>query len=109
MTKIVQVAIDDILFDPEGISEMLTDCLSRQRKVRLAGACAVDDILIVSFEDCSRRRESRIVLAPFSSDGAENMIGEIVQRYENGFSLRSSFMAGDRLWGMFECSPADED
>ena len=76
MNKIVRVAIDDILFDPEEISEMLTECLHRHRKMRLAGACGLRDVLIVSFEETSVRQDSRLVLAPFRGPGPdENFFG----------------------------------
>lgn len=108
MNKIVRVAIDDILFDPEEISEMLTDCLYRHRKMRLAGACGLRDVLIVSFEETSVRQDSRLVLAPFRGPGPDDISAEITQRYERGFSLRSSFRAGDRVWALFEV-PADPE
>ena len=49
MNKIVQINIDDIVIDPEAISEMLTECLKRRRMVRLAGACDIGGVLIASF------------------------------------------------------------
>ena len=41
MIKIVRIPFDDILFDPEEVGEMLTACQRRQRKMRLAGAAAL--------------------------------------------------------------------
>ncbi|OQA86172.1 MAG: hypothetical protein BWY31_01508 [Lentisphaerae bacterium ADurb.Bin242] len=102
MNKIVQVDIEDIIFDPEDVGSMLTNCLKRPRKVRLAGACDTGGILVVSFEDSPERSESQIVLAPFPEPGADEIASEISMRYQKGFTLRSSFRAGDSLWGLFE-------
>lgn len=41
MNKIVQINVDDIVIDPEAMSDMLTECLKRRRMVRLAGACDI--------------------------------------------------------------------
>ena len=51
MNKIVQINVDDIVIDPEAMSDMLTECLKRRRMVRLAGACDIGGVLIASFED----------------------------------------------------------
>ena len=102
MNKIVQVDIEDIVFDPEEVGNMLTNCLKRPRKVRLAGACDADGILVVSFEDSEERSESKIVLAPFAELGADDIASEISLRYQKGFTLRSSFRAGNTLWGLYE-------
>ncbi len=102
MNKIVQVDIEDIVFDPEEVGEMLTNCLKRPRKVRLAGACDAGGVLIVSFEDSEERSESAIVLAPFPELGADEIASEITLRYQKGFTLRSSFRSGDVLWGFYE-------
>ena len=34
MNKIVQINVDDIVIDPEAMSDMLTECLKRRRMVR---------------------------------------------------------------------------
>lgn len=102
MNKIVQVDIEDIVFDPEDIGNMLTNCLKRPHKVRLAGACDAGGILVVSFEDSPERSDSKIVLAPFQDPGVDDIATEISLRYQKGYSLRSSFRAGDSLWGLFE-------
>lgn len=102
MLKTVQISIDDILFDPDGTSEMLTDCLRRHRKQRFLGLCQADDTVIVTFEDSRIRNENELVLAPFRNQGADQITAEIADRYDNGFTLRASFRADDKLWGLFE-------
>lgn len=102
MLKTVQILLDDILFDPEGVSQMLTDCLRRHRKQRLLGVCQAEDTLIVTFTESAIRNENTLVLAPFRSQGADSVTAEIAERYENNFILRASFTAGDQLWGLFE-------
>ena len=102
MTKIVRVPFDDILFDPESVGEMLTGCQRRQRKMRYAGACAADELLIVLFEEVPFRSESRLVLAPLRSAGADEVSAEILDRYEHGYTLRSSFRIRKQVWALFE-------
>ena len=102
MLKTVQISMEDILFDAEGVSQMLTDCLRRHRKQCLLGVCQTDDTLIVTFEESSIRNENELVLAPFRSQGTDAVTAEIADRYENGFTLRASFALEDKLWGLFE-------
>ena len=102
MLKTVQIALEDILFDAEGVSRMLTDCLRRHRKQRLLGVCQAGDTLIVTFEESSVRNENEIVIAPFRSQGVDPVTAEIADRYEHGFILRASFTVEEKLWGLFE-------
>ena len=105
MIKIVRVPFDDILFDPEEVGEMLTACQRRQRRMRLAGAAAGDRTLIVLFEDTSVRSDTEIVIAPLKNAGPDEVSAEISERYEHGFTLRSSFRIRDKVWALFELSP----
>ena len=105
MIKIVRVPFDDILFDPEEVGEMLTACQRRQRKMRFAGAAAGDRTLVVLFEDASVRPDTEIVLAPLKNTGSDEMSAELSERYEHGFTLRSSFRIRDKVWALFELSP----
>ena len=107
MNKIVQLNIDDIVFDPEAMGEMLTDCLKRRRIVRLAGACDIGGILIISFEDSPVRIKSELIFAPFADASCDGVSSEISTRYASGFSLRSSFRHGDTIWGLFELTDQD--
>ena len=105
MIKIVRVPFDDILFDPEEVGEMLTACQRRQRKMRFAGAAAADRTLVVLFEDALVRPDTEIVLAPLKNTGSDEMSAELSERYEHGFTLRSSFRIRDKVWALFELSP----
>lgn len=107
MNKIVQINIDDIVLDPEAMGEMLTDCLKRRRMVRLAGACDIGGMLIVSFEDSPVRVKSELVFAPFADTSCDGVSSEISSRYTSGFSLRSSFRHVDAVWGLFEQTEAN--
>ena len=102
MIKIVRVPFDDILFDPEAVGEMLTACQRRQRKMRLAGAAAGDRTLIVLFEDTPVRPDTEIVIAPLKNTGSDEVSAEISERYEHGFTLRSSFRIKKQTWAVFE-------
>lgn len=102
MTKIVRISFDEILIDPEAAGEMLTGCQQRHRKMKFVGACASDDVLIVLFEDAPFRSESRLVLAPLRSVGADDVSAEIQDRYEHGYDLRSSFRIRKQIWALFE-------
>ena len=102
MNKTVCVPFDDILFDPDAAGEMLTACQRRRRKMRYAGACAADDMLIVLFEEVPFREESRLVLAPLRNVDPEGIIAEISDRYEHGHTLRSSFRIKKQTWALFE-------
>ena len=105
MIKIVRVPFDDILFDPEEAGEMLTGCQRRQRKMRLAGAAAADRSLVVLFEDTAVRPDTEIVIAPLKNTGSDEVSAEISDRYEHGFTLRSTFRIRDKVWALFELSP----
>lgn len=102
MNKIVQINVDDIVIDPEAMSDMLTECLKRRRMVRLAGACDIGGVLIASFEDSPVRVKSEFVFAPFMDASCDGVSAEICSRYNSGFSLRASFRSGDTVWGLFE-------
>ena len=102
MIKIVRVPFDDILFDPEAAGEMLTGCLRRHRRMRYAGTCVSDDDLIVLFEEIPFKSDSRIVLAPFRNVDPEGITAEIQDRYEHGYTLRSSFRIRKKTWAVFE-------
>ena len=102
MTKIVRIPFDDILFDPEEAGDLLTGCQQRHRKMRFAGACASDDVLIVLFEEVHSRVESKIVLAPFRSADPDEISAELQDRYEHGYTLRSSFSMQSRTWAIYE-------
>lgn len=102
MIKIVRVPFDDILFDPEEVGEMLTRCQRRHRKMRFAGAGASDQVLFVLFEETACPSESRIVLAPFKNAGSDEISAEITERYEHGYTLRSSFRIQSRSWAVYE-------
>ncbi len=105
MIKFVRVPFDDILFDPEEVGEMLTACPRRQRKMRFAGAAAGDRSLVVLFEDTVVRPDTEIVLAPLKNTAPDELSAEISERYEHGFTLRSSFRIRDKVWALFELSP----
>ncbi len=102
MNKIVQINVDDIVIDPQGMSEMLTDCLKRTRTVRLAGLCDIGGVLIASFEDSPVRIKTEFVFAPFSDVSGDGVSAEVVSRYNSGFSLRGSFRSGEIVWGLWE-------
>ena len=105
MIKFVRVPFDDILFDPEEVGEMLTACQRRQRKMRFAGAAAGDRSLVVLFEDAVVRPDTEIVLAPLKNTAPDELSAEISERYEHGFTLRSSFRIRDKAWALYELSP----
>lgn len=102
MMKIVQINAEDILLDPEGTGEMLTDCLKRSRKMKYSGACECNGILMVLFEESAERVKSSLVLAPLAEDGTDRLCAELSERRQNGFLLRNSFRVKDQLWGLFE-------
>ena len=62
-------------------------------------------MLVVLFEDASVRSDTEIVLAPLKNTGADEVSAEISERYEHGFTLRSSFRIRDKVWALFELSP----
>lgn len=101
MNKLVQINKEDIIFDPEGVSIMLTECLKRKKCCTLAGGCDLYSTLIVSFEPCEKRCKGKVVLAPIAGEGTQEVCASLAQRYASGFSLRSSFQINDSLWGLF--------
>jgi len=102
MTKTVRIAFDEILIDPEAVGEMLTGCQQRHRKMKLVGACASDEVLFVLFEEVPFRSESRLVLAPLRAVDPDGIGAEILDRYEHGYALRSSFRIRKQIWALFE-------
>ena len=102
MNKIVQVAKEDVIFDPDSIGKMLTSVMRRKKTFSLAGCCEVENILIISFEPACEAPEYSIVLSPVKGEGADEVASMISARSVNGFILRGSFHIGEELWGLFE-------
>lgn len=102
MLKQVRLSFDDILFDPEEASDLLTNCMCRRRKMRFVGAGAADNVLIALFEDTITGSDSKLVLAPFKSSDPDTVGMEISERYERNYLLRSSFRIKSRVWALYE-------
>lgn len=102
MNKIVQVAKEDVIFDPESIGNMLTSVMRRKHTMILAGCCEVESTLIVSYEPTEEIPSFEVVLAPVKGEGADEVSAVLAARSVSGFVLRGSFHIGEKLWGLFE-------
>ena len=99
MNKIVQINVDDIVIDPEAMSDMLTECLKRRRMVRLAGACDIGGVLIASFEDSPVRVKSEFVFAPFM-DASCDVMAMVVTGPPNDSSPSFPVNSSPMTWKM---------
>lgn len=103
MNKIVHIAKEDVIFDPESVGKMLTSVMRRKHSCTLAGCCEVESTLIVSFEPALEAPHYTIVLSPVKGEGADEVSAAISTRSASGFILRGSFHVGEEeLWGLFE-------
>lgn len=105
MNRLLKIHVDEIVSDPAGASETLDSACSHARKMKLAGCCQADDIVIVAFEECARRTRFRHVFARFPDPSEHGLVDEINSRYAFGFTTVASFRARGELWGLFSYDP----
>ena len=102
MNKIIRISVDDIIIDPAGISEMITNACCHQIKMQVSGVCQTgDNILIVLDEEIFCEKQQQYVLAPFESVNINDITGEISSRYFAGFSFVGSLNIKSEKWALF--------
>ena len=110
--KIVRIEVEDILFDPEEASKMLTEACSRNGISRFAaGLCdSGDGTLVIPLE--TARTGTAIPesyrFAPLPDSSFEGISAELQIRHAHGLSLVGTFRLCDGnnlLWGLYARCP----
>ena len=110
--KIVRIEVEDILFDPEEASRMLTEACRRNGIRRFAaGLCdSGDGSLVIPLETV---REEQIIpesyrFAPLPDASFEGVSAELQIRHVHGLSLVGTFRLNSGqylLWGLYARFP----
>ncbi len=103
MNKIIPIAINDILTDAPGCSEMLTHaCIRGNHWVITGGGCGDGVFLAVAEEAAPDAPLLNYRFAPLCVSSATDQIAaEVTERYNAGFSTIALFPAADTLWALF--------
>lgn len=105
MFKIVSLAHEEIIVDPEGAASALTKVLKRNHAFRFNGVCMLEHELLFVFEPSENGEEGvpqEFVLSDLESDGSEDGITAIIShRYFAGYSTLAVFPIDGRMWGLF--------
>ena len=102
MNKIIQINVDDIIIDPAGISEMITNACCHKIRMQVSGVCQTgDNILIVLDEESFCEKEYQYILAPFESGNVNDITGEISSRYFSGFFFVGGLDIKSEKWALF--------
>ena len=108
--KIVGIEIEDILFDPDSESDMITKACFRNGVVRrLTGICdSGDGTIILPLETVKNDVEVPLSyrFAPLPDTSFEGVAAELQVRHAHGLSLLGTFRVDDHtLWGIYARYP----
>jgi hypothetical protein len=101
MNKILKLNTDNIIIDPAGQSEMITDACDHNTKMNVTGVCQSGDYILIVMELEEKFQNLDYVLAPFDSVNIDEIATEISTRYFSGFSCIGSFDVKAKKWGLF--------
>lgn len=101
MNKIIKLNTDNIIIDPAGQSEMITNACNHNTKMNVTGICQSGDYLLVTLEEGEVFQDLEYVLAPFDSVNVDEIGTEISARYFAGFSFQGGFDVKADKWGLF--------
>ena len=104
--KIVRIEVEEILFDPDEESKMLTNaCFRNGISRRITGVCDSGDGTIVLPMETVGTGDSvpaRYRFAPLPDSSFEGVAAELQIRHTHGFSLLGTFRIDDQtLWGLY--------
>lgn len=108
--KIVRIEVEDILFDPDNESLMLTKACFRNGIVRrITGVCdSGDGTIVLPLELVSNDVEVPLSyrFAPLPDSSFEGVAAELQVRHAHGLSLLGTFRGDDQtLWGVYARYP----
>lgn len=105
MFKIVSLAHEEIIIDPESAASALTKALKRNHAFRFNGICMLEHELLFIFEPHEEGEEEephKFILSDLESDGSEDEITSIIaHRFFGGYSTLAIFPINGRMWGLF--------
>ncbi|WP_176014208.1 hypothetical protein [Victivallis sp. Marseille-Q1083] len=104
MFRIIELAIDDIVWDPAGCSAVVTEaCAGRNRRCwTVTGAVTEDAALLVLLAELPAGQEpAEYRFAPLSERNGDILVAELKRRYYAGFDTVGAFGYGDELWALF--------
>ena len=110
--KIVRIEAEEILFDPNEQSEMLTHACTRKGSARrVTGVCdSGNGTLILPLELAEPDETIPIFyrFAPLPDFSFDGIASELQSRHAHGLSLIGTFRIGtdpQSLWGLYGCFP----
>lgn len=108
--KIVRIEAEDILFDPDSESDMLTKACFRNGSVRrITGVCdSGDGTIVLPMELVNNDVEVPLSyrFAPMPDVSFEGVAAELQVRHAKGLSLIGTFLVDTQtLWGLYARFP----
>jgi hypothetical protein len=100
--RIIKISIDDLIIDPQGLSEMVTKACHRDELMRVSGLCQVRENILLALEKPTGGVDSEYVFSPFKSVNIDEIATEISTRFSSGFSLIGGFDVKLDKWALFE-------
>jgi hypothetical protein len=101
MNKIIKLNTDNIIIDPAGQSEMITNACNHNTKMNVIGLCQSGDYILVTLEEEETFKDLTYVLAPFNTNNVDEISTEISTRYFAGFSFLGGLDVKAEKWGLF--------
>lgn len=108
--KIVRIEVEDILFDPDEESRMLTNACFRNGSVRrITGICdSGDGTVVLPLEMVSNDTVVPLSyrFAPLPDTSFEGVAAELQVRHAHGLSLIGTFRVDEKtIWGLYARFP----
>ncbi|OGV52097.1 MAG: hypothetical protein A2017_10685 [Lentisphaerae bacterium GWF2_44_16] len=106
MNAIIKINTDEILINPDEVSQMLnTACRRHKEAMRVYGCCRTGNTLLLTMEETPGLPPLNYVFAQFPSMNEDVITGEINNRYFAGFTTITGFRIKDLMWGLFVYNP----
>lgn len=103
MNKILKINLKDVIYDCKNVSDILNKACSRTSPMYVAGGFKFGDNLIFCLDEILKDEtvDNSYIITPISSLSEDGIIGEISERYTNGFLTIFCFELNDKIWGVF--------
>ncbi len=102
MNKLIPIAVNDILTDEVGCSEMLTHACRRGEHWRIVGGGCDNGVFWAAAEEAEEGEPLQTCrFARLCAPNKDEIAAAISARYYAGFSTLAFFPAGDDIWALF--------
>ncbi len=110
MNRIIPIAINDIIADESGCSDMLTHaCIRGPELLRITGGGCDDGIFwAVAEEAAADAAPMNYRFARLCAPGKDEIAGAVSARYFAGFTTLAIFPAADAVWALFVTPDKEE-